>query len=216
MKKLPILLLLVLIGCQKDPFADSNNGTFKDSRDQQEYKWVRIGEQIWMAENLAFLPSVNQIASGSETEKFYYVYGYNGNDVNEAQTNTNYQTYGVLYNWPAAMVACPSGWHLSSDMDWNNLGTYLTSDVGKKLKGISGWLDNGNGDNSTGFDAVPGGAGIIGSQSDIGKTAFFWTSTISDASQYWYRYLLGWSNDGIYHASAPGKSPAFSVRCLKD
>jgi hypothetical protein len=58
MKTIPFLLLLILIGCAKDPFLTDDSGTFKDSRDPLEYKWVKIGRQIWMAGNLAYLPSV--------------------------------------------------------------------------------------------------------------------------------------------------------------
>ncbi|MCK9320171.1 FISUMP domain-containing protein, partial [Methanoculleus sp.] len=102
-------------------------GTFTDSRDGNDYNWVKIGDQVWMAENLAYLPSVNMVADGSEDAagSYYYVYGYDGTDVTAAKATANYTTYGVLYNWLAAMNACPDGWHLPSDAEWTELTDYL-------------------------------------------------------------------------------------------
>ena len=80
-----------------------NTGTITDSRDGNTYNWVKIGDKIWMAENLAYLPFVCPSSLGSTTEPYYYVYGYEGNSVSEAKVLTNYLDYGVLYNWPAAM-----------------------------------------------------------------------------------------------------------------
>ena len=56
-----------------------------------------------MAENLRYLPRVAGSGMGLETTPYIYVYGYNGNSVEEAKATANYQTYGVLYNWLAAM-----------------------------------------------------------------------------------------------------------------
>lgn len=112
-------------------------GTFIDLRDGKEYVTVTIENQEWMAENLAYLPSVNQVTDGSEDVDgaYYYVYGYSGTDVSEATATENYNTYGVLYNWNAAMAGgttsntnpsgvqgvCPDGWHLPSNEEWNEL-----------------------------------------------------------------------------------------------
>ncbi|MCP4002072.1 MAG: hypothetical protein GY727_14280, partial [Gammaproteobacteria bacterium] len=79
-----------------------------DNRDSNTYQTVEIGGQCWMAENLAYLPSVNPPDQGSTTSPYYYVYGYDSTDVSEAKTEPNYQTYGVLYNWPAAMAGAAS------------------------------------------------------------------------------------------------------------
>jgi len=79
------------------------DGTFTDSRDGHVYKYKKIGTQTWMTENLAYLPEVNPDSATSLVDKRYYVYGYGGLDVKEAKNAENYQKYGVLYNWPAAM-----------------------------------------------------------------------------------------------------------------
>ncbi len=101
--------------------------------DDRNYKIVKIGTQWWMAENLAYLPSVSPSTTGSYTNSRYYVYGYQGYDVEEAKKTQSFRDYGVLYNWRAIMKGeassntnhsgvrgiCPSGWHLPSDIEWN-------------------------------------------------------------------------------------------------
>ena len=118
-------------------------GTFTDPRDGYEYSWVQIGSQIWMAENLRYLPSVVNILRSSDTIPYCYVHGYyvvySEPTVEEAKTKANYITYGALYNWTAAMNGaessdanpsgvqgiCPDGWHLPSDAEWKQLEMYL-------------------------------------------------------------------------------------------
>ncbi|MCP4091798.1 MAG: PKD domain-containing protein, partial [Gammaproteobacteria bacterium] len=109
--------------------------SFTDSRDGNVYSAVQIGSQCWMQENLAYLPSVSPSSDGSNTTPRYYVYDYQGTDVNAAKATSNYQTYGVLYNWLASMNGqassssvpsgvqgiCPNGWHLPSDEEWKIL-----------------------------------------------------------------------------------------------
>ena len=123
---------------------------FNDFRDNNIYRTVKISSQCWMAENLAYLPSVSPSSTGSDITPYYYVYDYQGTDVSVAKTSTNYQTYGVLYNWPAVMNGessstsvpsgvqgiCPSGWHLPSDGEWTVLTNYLggLSVAGGKMK----------------------------------------------------------------------------------
>lgn len=96
-----------------------------DQRDGRVYKTILIGDQTWMAENLAYLPEASPPKMSSETEKHYHVYLYNGTSVSEARSTPNYRTYGVLYNWEAAKTACPAGWRLPSDGDWKVLEKYL-------------------------------------------------------------------------------------------
>ena len=76
-----------------------------------EYDIVEIGEQCWFAENCKYLPSVSPPNEGSNTEPYYYVFGFEGSNVAAAQYTENYEIYGVLYNWPAVMTEgiCPNG-----------------------------------------------------------------------------------------------------------
>ncbi len=174
----------------------SKSGTFTDSRNGQRYKWVRIGDQTWMAENLNY-----------ETENSWCY------DNNKA----NCETYGRLYNWDAAKKACPSGWHLPGDDEWTVLTDYLGGDeiAGNKLKSTSGWKKNGNGNNESGFSSLPGGyrsnSGTFGS---LGSNGYWWYSTQYSSTGAWSRdmnYDGGYVNRGYY-----GKAYGFSVRCVRD
>jgi uncharacterized protein (TIGR02145 family) len=219
---------IVLNGCRKDPFLTDNSGIFKDCRDIIEYNWVRIGEQIWMAENLAYLPNVSPSISVSDTIPVYHVYEYEGTNVNVARSNELYLYYGALYNWEAAKTACPAGWKLPEDDDWKVLEKHLgmtesdadstgwrkSGDVGKKMKSLKGWLGEGNGDNSSGFNALPAGCRYAnGGFTAIGWYAHFWSSTEYDSLDTWRRLLMGGRN-GISRQNQP-KREALSVRCIK-
>ena len=141
--------------------------TFTDSRDSQTYDIVEIGDQCWFAENLAYLPSVVGPGTGSSSDPYYYVYDYNGTDVSAAKATSNYQTYGVLYNWPAAMAGdtvpdgntttsvqgiCPTGWSLPSDFDYYKLEDYLATGTC-------------NGSRSGAYDCDPAGSKLAGKTS---------------------------------------------------
>jgi uncharacterized protein (TIGR02145 family) len=195
--------------------------------DNRNYKTVKIGDQVWMAENLAYLPSVSPGQTISATEPHYYVYDYDGTDLEAARQNPHYQTYGVLYNWTAALTACPEGWHLPSNDEWNELELTLGmtpamidryfwrgTDQGTRLKNSSGWNNNGNGTNEVGFSALPGGSLWNDQFRDVGSGAYIWSSSEANNTIAWERGLAHgmsgvWRNGG-------GKVNGFSVRCVKD
>ncbi len=119
---------------------------FTDSRDGKKYKYVKIGSQTWMAENLNYATK-----NGS--------WCYDNKDANCTK-------YGRLYDWETAIKSCPSGWHLPSFEEWNELIDFVSGVwkfAGVKLKAKSGWNDyegmSGNGADNYGFSALPGGHG---------------------------------------------------------
>ena len=227
-------------GYGQQVILNTYSGTITDFNGNVYYT-VNIGNQVWMAENLAYLPSVSPSSDGSiwnvsYTDPYYYVYGYQGSSVNEAKATSNYTTYGVLYNWPAAMAGassssanpsgvqgvCPDGWHLPSNAEWTELTDYLggTSVAGGKLKetGTTHWNSPNTGaDNSSGFSALPGGSrssNNSGSFGSVGYNGFWWSSTETRSSSAWSRFLNYTNVDLILH-NYP-KSYGFSIRCVRD
>jgi uncharacterized protein (TIGR02145 family) len=189
-------------------------------KDNRSYKVVKIGTQWWMAENMAYLPTVYPSSNGSRTDPRYYVYGYQDIDLAAAQKTTNYATYGVLYNWPAALTACPPGWHLPSDAEWTTLITYLGGEnvAGGKLKeiGTTHWtFSNTEATNETGFTALPGGLrGMDGAFDFIGNLGYWKSTTEYDTDDAWFRYMYH-SYSNVYRDYG-NKEVGSSVRCIRD
>ena len=218
--------------------SNKETSSFTDTRDNNVYQIVSIGNQVWMAENLKYLPSVVDPSSGSDsnTESYYYVYGYAGSVVADAKATANYQTYGVLYNWSAAMAAspsselipsgvqgvCPTGWHLPSNAEWKELFAYLGSEAiaGGKLKeaGTTHWNSPNTGaTNEVGFTALPGGYRDIDKTfKDIADVGYWWSTTENYKFDYlaWYPYV-SFDLNNISEISS-GKESGFSVRCVRD
>jgi len=212
-----------------------NNG-FTDTRDGNHYDAVKIGDQIWMADNLKYLPDVVGPGTGSNSIPYYYVYGYDGTDVSAAKATSNYQTYGVLYNWTAAMDGassstanpsgvqgvCPDGWHLPSDAEWTELTDYLGGEnvAGGKLKetGTIHWASPNTGaTNETGFTALPGGnCSGVGDFSRIANYGYWWSTTNVEIEP-----LDSWSL-GLSYTHDGGdlvgsyKGGGISIRCVRD
>jgi uncharacterized protein (TIGR02145 family) len=180
---------------------------FIDSRDGQEYAYIEIGNQTWMAENLNY----------QTTDSWWY-----------NNSSANGDVYGRLYTWEAALTACPGGWHLPGDEEWKTMeialgmsqseaeGTgYRGTDEGKKMKSTSGWYNDGNGTNSSGFNALPGGyRDSYGSFNYHGNDGHWWSSTEYSGVRAWrrtLRYDYDQARRNDYY-----KTYGFSVRCLKD
>ncbi len=210
-----------------------NAGSFVDERDNCLYKTVKIGDQIWMAENLKYLPSVNKFDDGSKTEAKYYVYGYKGTNLDSAKQSSNYEIYGVLYNWTAAQQSCPAGWHLPSDAEWKKLEMelgmskaevdkygYRGTNEGSKLAGNADLWKNGDlKENSkfgkSGFTALPDGyRNFGGSFYLVGYRGSWWSATEFDSNYAYYRNLrCNYSDVFRYNLD---KDYGFSVRCVRD
>lgn len=222
------------------------DGTFTDARDGHVYKYKKIGTQTWMAENLAFLPEVYPDSATSFVDKRFYVYGYKGYDVEEAKNTENFQKFGVLYNWKAAVNnasgsnsvpsgvqgICPSGWHLPSDAEWIVLektlgmsnadleleGIRTSGYVHEKLKSPFGWDDDDIFIGQSGFNALPGGSIIQSSSRGLNSSASFWTSTSTSLNDInaWNRILSFKGERGIFRDHRVVSILGNSVRCVKD
>ena len=208
------------------------DSTFTDPRDGRTYKIIAVGDDVWFAENLAWLPSVSQPAKGSFSEKHYYVNGYSGSQVQNARQSANYQKYGALYNFAAASAACPPGWRLPTDEEWMEMERTIgipAVELGKQgargenqgaaLKADYGWPDNGT--NVSGFSALPAGYCWPGNYSEDAESpavfgtnlASFWTASSKDDDEALFRSLIS-GVDGVVRGSHP-KCFGMSVRCIR-
>jgi uncharacterized protein (TIGR02145 family) len=195
--------------------------------ESQTYKTIKIGNQTWMAENL------NYDVEDSECYE---------------EEADNCALYGRLYDWATAMGfdascnanscasqiqnphrgICPSGWHIPSGDEWEELRTFVGGYeiAGKKLKAREGWTDCGISgktylcEDVYGFSALPGGNNNS-TWSSVGDLGYWWGSTeyenapaignnVTYSTNMAYNLdILSWSQNGA-------KFPLLSVRCVKD
>ena len=181
---------------------------------------VTIGKQIWTTKNLDVetycngdaIPQVQDAAAWKNLKTGAWCYYEN--------KTANATKYGKLYNWYAVSDPrglAPKGYHIPTDKEWMILTDYLggESQAGTKLKSSSGWQNNGNGTNASGFAGFPGGfRSNDGNFFDIGADGNWWSSSEYLTSIAWYSYL-DYSNGNVYGDSS-NKPYGFSVRCLRD
>ena len=187
-----------------------------------DYETVQIGEQCWFAENLRSENYENGDAipsglSGSEWENTSSgaVAVYN-------EDASLLETYGRLYNWYAvddARGLCPSGWHVPTDGEWTMLSDHLGGEsvAGGQMKTDYGWNSGGNGTNSTGFSALPGGKrrGVGGASFySVGAIGYWWSSSQVNESRAFIRAMYDY-NDEVLAGDADFPE-GYSVRCIQD
>jgi len=223
MKKVFWAVAVVLIGC-----ADSS-----PTIDGHTYKTVKIGNQEWFAENLKTTVYANgEEIPYSRTDESWENQEMGMRCSNEHDDAMNAK-YGQLYNWYAVndeRGLCPSGWHVPSDEDWQDLEVFLgmsRADVslegdrgsdelgmGTKLKAKSGWKNGGNGSDELGFSALAGGYRNLNGHFDgVGNVGYFWSSS-PDGTVAWFRLLVS-DYTGVYRYSNFQRY-GFSVRCVRD
>jgi len=191
--------------------------------DISKYKTKQIGTQNWMAENLNY--AVAGSKCGSDDGKL------------KEENTSNCDTYGRLYNWVTAMNLpascnssscsgqikakhqgiCPSGWHIPSQDDWDVLKTAVggASTAGTELKATSGWNASGNGQDTYGFSALPGGLAYSSDNFDnVGLTGLWWSATEYRASDAYYQVMS--YNYANVSSGSSGKFVLYSVRCVQD
>lgn len=149
---------------------------FTDPRDDRVYLTVRIGDQVWMAENLNF-----------NTSSAKAIYPNNTSLVD---------VFGRMYGWEEAREVCPDGWHLPTEKDWETLTGQLGGEslAGNKMKKSSPNWSSGNEEatNESGFSVLPGG--YLEDPRDasfpfMGDMGFFWTDAEKSKSDAWFRCL---------------------------
>ena len=196
------------------------------------YKTVKIGNQIWFAENLRTskyndgtpIPNVISGKKWSSLTTGAYVGAY---DYKTMNYDTNYINYGKLYNWYAVSPTtngnknvCPTGWHVPTDAEWTVLTDYLggLSVSGSKMKdvGTTSWISpNIAATNLSGFTGLPGGCRYPnGEYYYFGSYGNWWSSSEKDADDAWARSLYYYRENTDRDFTS--KKCGFSVRCLRD
>lgn len=221
------------------------------------YKTVQIGMQVWMAENLrtthytdgTLIELVSGDSNWAGLTAYQKAYCWYNDD------STSYaQIYGALYTWSAAMNGepgsndtpsgvqgiCPTGWHLPSDAEWQNMEYFLSENgynydgttggvrekIAKSMASTTGWnLSTGSGDvgntdypeyrNKSGFTALPGGSRnpYQGYSINIGRIGYYWSASVFIADA-WHRMLSydGGNVSRSYFLTRAG----YSVRCVRN
>ncbi len=205
------------------------NGVFTDPRDNQSYKWIKIGNQIWMAQNLNAVvfkngiklmeakTSKKWISSGKDNLSSYCTY----------DNNSGLEPgYGKLYNRYAIEDPndlAPEGWHIPTDEDWNMLINFLGGEgkAGIKMKSNKSWNYGGNGTNNSGFAALPGGwrgdiEQVSNTFAEFGTVGVFWSASPYNGNDDDFAYMLRSDLSKIDKLYYDSKWIGFSVRCLKD
>jgi len=210
---LPAFILL-LAACEKvpvDKFADIDGNT---------YDTIRIGNQVWMKENLR----TSRLNDGTPLALTPYSVewgllqkpGYCWYVNHEAFFSLN--KYGALYNGYAVQTGklCPAGWHVPTNADWNELSAYIGWDAGGgKLReaGTENWAEPNQGaTNETGFTALPGGYrdAYYKDYKSFRYTAYFWSSDNSGS------FSLSYGDSRVSGRPSRSVKDGVSVRCVKN
>jgi uncharacterized protein (TIGR02145 family) len=183
---------------------------------------VKIGEQIWMTENL----NVDKFRNGEpipevKTEEEWEKYGNEGKPAWCYYNNdpSNGKKYGKLYNWFAVTDPrgiSPKGWRVPADEDFMELMMQLGGQdvAGTKMKDTKGWAENGNGDNESGFSGLPGGVRTLLVFFDRGSVGWWWSTSKTDSTQA--RGISLVSGEKRMKSIVHYKTVGLSVRCIKN
>jgi len=222
-----VLLALNLSSCSKESPTGNDHSIIVEEYDPtididgNVYKTMKIGDQIWMVENLnvshfrngdsipeAKTPAEWQLAGNEHKPAWCY---YNNDPANAKK-------YGKLYNWYAIndpRGLGPAGWRVPNNKEWGEFIDYLggSNEAGSKMKSTTGWGSNGNGDNSGGFTGLPGGGRLVnGDFVDMGRAGIWWGSSESSTSTAW-GYNLN-KSDGLVLRGSFDKATGLSVRSI--
>lgn len=236
---MPLLLIFVIglsfSSCKKEDENNSgnnnnngsnnNNGgnttdtTVKDV-DGNIYKTVKIGNQVWMAQNLR----VKKFNNGdliAHVPDFEQWKGLTTAAWSNYNNNPSFDSlYGKIYNYFAVSDVrklCPSGWHVPTNAEWNSLETFLGLDsAGAKMKAKTDWKNTANGNNKSGFSAYPAGyrtfafdANYVG----MGSVANWWINKIPSEMHMVFNLI---SDDVRSDRVGSDVTNGNSVRCVKD
>lgn len=211
-----ISVLLIMLSC------NTNTNTVTDI-DGNIYRTVKIGTQVWMAENLKVKHYQNGDLIENVTSDSDWIKLSTGAWCIYSNDTIYGKMYGNLYNWYAvndARKLAPKGWHIATDEEWTTLTNYLGGKIkaGGKLKeaGTTHWeTPNTGATNKVMFCALPGGYRYNnGWFSDGGYYGYWWSSTNINTKYAWSRYLI--FGNSLMNRENNMKLDGYSVRCVKD
>lgn len=229
-----LFFVIFINSCSDNPTSPAEDDPVSvQDVDGNTYPVVRIGEQLWMSENLR----AARYANGDSIRHVPEFQAWNG--LNEgawvlyANNSSNLNSYGKLYNWFAATDSrgiCPDGWKVPSDQDWQRLEIHLgmsaqhagyslgrggSENVGGKMKSTSMWQDPNEGaTNESGFNGRPGGRLYpTGGFSGLNGFGYWWSTTEYNPAEAYSRNLF-YQNGEVYR-SMLGKRNGISIRCIK-
>lgn len=213
-------LCFVGICCMMMDVYAQHMGTVVDI-DGNVYNTIKIGNKIWMKENLRTTKYLNgdtiAIVSGNKSwgNVDFGAYCYYNNDTVMISKYGFLYNYYAVYNWRGI---CPWGWHMPSEYEWQELIMALEGETraGGRLKSKDGWKQpNVGADNSSRFSALPGGyRNPYGIFDNAGYNAAFWSATERDRQTAWF-YILNHADTRI-NIVGGNKNYGMSCRCVKD
>jgi len=224
MKKVITLLALLSVAV----FAQN---TFTDPRDGKKYKYVKIGKQTWMAQNLDY-----------RGRDGYLGLCYGDIPKEKIKRPENCEKYGRLYDREEADEACPKGWRLPTHDEWKTLidfagGEGTDGTAGKKLRAKSEWkeekckwteekMDNRGrvtvkeydvcATDEYGFSALPGGYGFVNGYFEIGENGYWWSIRSDDEGYSYYIYFYKTYYITYSYLRHYAEEQVFSVRCVRN
>lgn len=178
----------------------AKSAEFKDSRDKQKYRLVKIADREWFGDNLNFKSEGSYCLDDDEN---------------------NCMAYGRLYTWDAAQKACPAGFRLPAQADFESLWTAAGADfnAGYLIKTDYGWKGETNGNDTLKFSAMPAGNRFDdGTYGNLAKFAFFWSAddALEGIGQGDARVWYLTNKSMAFGFTSRAKIFAFSVRCVRN
>ena len=216
-------LAILVVGCGDTDIDGNVDGTVKDI-DGNVYGTVKIGNQVWMTENLR----ATRYSNGDEIPYARSDRAWENEDVGMRcafeHDDGHAEKYGQLYNWFAVADdrgLCPTGWRVPSDEDWNTMERSLgLSSVdakqmgGRGIHGAALKSELWDGTNSSGFSGLPGGLrNTSGNFGWVGGNGYWWSAS-PFGNGAWGRYLN--SANGNVARNFNLRRLGFSVRCVRD
>ncbi len=216
MMKKSLLLIFISLTAVLNSKAQSTGSGLMDI-EGNTYKSILLGKQEWMMDNL----KVTKYRNGQSIPHIQDSIVWNAWKNGAYVFYKNDTKHGILYNWMAvndSRGVCPTGWHVPSSFEWDTLAKFLGGNevAGGKMKAKLHWeTPNTSATNESSFHALPKGMyGVNGSFNNIGKNAYWWSSSEHGVSSAWGREI-GFNESALF-AGHGDKRDGLSLRCIKD